>query len=397
MLIVLKGLTTIILSESLRRDSRWAPYFAVLPEYLDSLIFWSERELAELQASTVLQKIGKVQAEQLFSQHVAPLGLENFSTDNCHRIASTIMAYAFDIPEKTNTMELDTRGEESEEGEEELMSDDDEEEKTLLSMIPLADMLNADADRNNARLRCDNEDLEMRTIKSVPKGDELLNDYGLLPRSDLLRRYGYVTDNYAFYDVAEISTESILSAFRNSTIQIPNLEQLSYEELEKRIALAEREGVLQDSYDLVHAGPDGPSIPDELLAFIYLLLVDEETVHSISSTQSSLPTRSKLAAGLVGQVLAALLLVREKDYATTLEEDKKLVEAENIPRRARMAIQVRLGEKQVLREAIQEANSFKGTNKRMRIQKESKHGTTNQNGKRRAHELLNVGKKGRSH
>jgi SET domain-containing protein 6 len=42
------------------------------------------------------------------------------------------------------------------------VSDNGEEELTILSMIPLADMLNADADRNNARLVCDNEDLEMK-------------------------------------------------------------------------------------------------------------------------------------------------------------------------------------------------------------------------------------------
>ena len=385
-----------MISESLRKDSKWAPYFTVLPQQLDSLVFWSDAELAELQASTVVRKIGKEKAEEMFSQHLTPLGLQNCDTDVCHRVASVIMAYAFDIPdEKTNTLEANTGGDEDGE---ELVSDDEEDEKTLLSMIPLADMLNADADRNNARLCCDNEDLEMRTIKPIVKGEEIFNDYGQLPGSDLLRRYGYVTERYAAYDVAEISTESIVSAFRSNGMQIPNLEPLSNEDLDKRIDLAEREGVFEESYDLAHQGEDGPSIPDELLALLYLLLIDSENVEAISSSHSSLPSRSKLATQLVGQVSVILLSAREKEYATTIEEDEELAAVGNLPSRTEMAIQVRLGEKKVLREAILEAKAFEESNKRMRLPKTSEHGPSTQNGKgkRRGEETTNPKKKGRS-
>lgn len=154
-----------MLYEGRREDSKWAPYLAILPTKLDSLVFWSESELSELQASTVRQKIGKASAEQFFSQHVTPLGLGNGDVEMCHRVASIIMAYAFDIPENISTDEPDDR----EEGED-LMSDD-EEEQTVLSMVPLADMLNADADRNNARLVCDNADLEMQ-VRAFSKGFE---------------------------------------------------------------------------------------------------------------------------------------------------------------------------------------------------------------------------------
>ena len=380
-----------MISESQRQDSKWAPYFAILPQQLDSLVFWSESELNELQASTVIHKIGKAKAEEMFSQHIAPLGLENCNTNMCHRVASIIMAYAFDIPEKTSTNEGNAGEDESED---ELVSDD-EDEQTLLSMIPLADILNADADRNNARLCCDNEDLEMRTVKLIAKGEEIFNDYGQLPSSDLLRRYGYVTGNYAPYDVAEISTEAILAAFRTRAIQIPNLEQLSDQDFEKRVELTAREGVFEDSYDLAHPGPDGPSIPDELLAFLYLLLVDSKTLESISTSQGSLPSRSKLATELVGQVLVLLLRAREKEYDTTLEEDEKL-ETENLNRRTKMAIQVRMGEKTVLRDAILEASSFSGDNKRMRLPINIEINAAKQNGKRGGEEVSQPRKKGRA-
>ncbi|PMD28317.1 SET domain-containing protein [Hyaloscypha hepaticicola] len=353
------ALTAIILDESRQKDSKWAPYLAILPRQLDNLVFWSDAELAELQASKVINKIGKSSAEDTFSNSIAPLGLEDCNTDECHRVASIIMSYAFDIPE-THATEEEEVGEEGDD----LVSDD---EKTILSMIPLADMLNADADRNNARLCCDNEELEMRSIKPISRGEEIFNDYGQLPRSDLLRRYGYITENYAQYDVAEITTREFLPLFRSREAFLGlNLKPLSQEELDNRVELAEREGVLEESYDLSHPGLEGPSIPDELLALIYLILLDDQSLKALHDSDS-LPSRSKLATQLVGQVLVAILQLREKEYATSLEEDEALLSIGNLPNRAFMAIQVRHGEKAVLRAAMKEGAAFNGSNKRMRL------------------------------
>jgi SET domain-containing protein 6 len=377
-----------MVSEGQRPDSKWAPYLAILPRQLDSLVFWSESELAELQASTVVTKIGKVGAEEMFAEHITPLG--EYDVELYHRVASVIMAYAFDIPEDGETKDAEQSGEGNAD---DLVSDDGEDEKTILSMIPLADMLNADADRNNARLCSDHEELEMRTIKPIAKGEEILNDYGQLPRSDLLRRYGYVTENYAAYDVAEISTKPIVSHITEG-LSLPNgqpLEPLSHQEMEKRIALAEREGVYEDSYDLARPGPDGPAIPDELLALSYIFLLDDENLEGLMSSQSALPSRSKMSTELIGQVLVALLALREKEYATTLEEDEKLLQEAQLSHRTTMAVHVRLGEKQVLREAMQEASKFEGSNKRMGSNPQA----SEQSGKRKAEETSRPKKKGR--
>jgi len=89
--------------ESGHNDSRWGPYFAILPRRLDSLVFWSDSELAELQASAVTKKIGRASADALFSLHIPPLGLDNCNMEMCHQVASTIMAYAFDIPDTSES------------------------------------------------------------------------------------------------------------------------------------------------------------------------------------------------------------------------------------------------------------------------------------------------------
>lgn len=52
----------------------------------------------------------------------------------------------------------------------------------------------------------------MKSIKPIQEGEEIFNDYGEIPRADLLRRYGYVTDNYSPFDVIELSLADICQA-----------------------------------------------------------------------------------------------------------------------------------------------------------------------------------------
>lgn len=61
--------------------------------------------------------------------------------DAAHRMGSIIMSYSFDLelpedPAKNSAADSDD-------------SDDEEEGKFYKGMVPMADMLNADADRNN--------------------------------------------------------------------------------------------------------------------------------------------------------------------------------------------------------------------------------------------------------
>lgn len=137
-------------------ESRWAPYFRVLPTDFDTLMFWTEQQLRELQASAVVNKIGKAEADETILEKIVPLimrhphhfppmeGMSSFETPEgrqallylAHRMGSLIMAYAFDVE----------KGEDAE-GEDGYMTDDEDE--PAKGMVPLADLLNADAARNN--------------------------------------------------------------------------------------------------------------------------------------------------------------------------------------------------------------------------------------------------------
>ena len=54
--------------------------------------------------------------------------------------------------------------------------------------------------------------MTMIALKDIRKGEQIFNDFGQLPRSDLLRRYGYVTDNYRKWDVVEVDIEDVVRA-----------------------------------------------------------------------------------------------------------------------------------------------------------------------------------------
>lgn len=54
--------------------------------------------------------------------------------------------------------------------------------------------------------------MTMVAIRKIASGQQIYNDFGQLPRSDLLRRYGYVTDNYKRWDVVEVEIETVARA-----------------------------------------------------------------------------------------------------------------------------------------------------------------------------------------
>ena len=188
-----------------------------------------------MQGSAVLHKIGMDGANQTFIGSLLPIvqkdpkGFGEYAPlfegpdakvhllRIAHRMASLVMAYAFDLEKESIEADADEEG---------FLSDD--EESMPKGMVPLADILNADAeDKNNvsclpaqkrsrklmigeARLEHGVNSLTMVALKPIRKGEEILNDYGPLPRSDLLRRYGYVTDSYKEYDVVELGPEKII-------------------------------------------------------------------------------------------------------------------------------------------------------------------------------------------
>lgn len=169
----------------------------------------------------------------------------------------------------------------------------------------------------------------MRTTVAIPVGAELFNDYGALPRSDLLRRYGYITANYACHDVAEISS-GLLTTIAGRA--------LDPKDRTERIDFLLDEGVLDDAFDI---GTD-LRIPDDVLVVIGTLLHPREQWRTVR------PRKSEAVAGVLREVLETRLSA----YESGVEEDEVLLLDQTVRGRRRMAVEVRLGEKKIIAGAL---------------------------------------------
>lgn len=348
-----------IIYEYLRgSDSPWFPYFLVLPTSFDSLMFWSDAELQHLQASAVVHKIGKSGAEASWKETIIPTmlrypdlfpvgGADDASRTAkliqlAHMAGSLIMAYAFDIDRDDGSNASD--------GEDGLQEDDEDE--PLKGMVPYADMLNADADRNNARLYQENEYLIMKATKAIQAGEELFNDYGPLPRSDLLRMYGYVTGNYAQYDVVEFQHDLLVdvAGMRDSN---RNAEWLRREEQLDEI------GIVDDGYAFPRPSP-GEELEDAVPGNIHMLL---RALTTDPKTQKLPKLKDESLSIEEAALLSAVATTKLAEYDTSLETDQTLLQqmqdhsqrhtpAGMSTKRYMSAVQVRAGEKEILRDLV---------------------------------------------
>ena len=287
--------------------SKWKAYSDLLPTSFDTLMYWTEDELKLLEGSAVVGKIGKAEADCIFNDQIIPIVRDNERTFNatelndrdvlslCHRMGSTIMAYAFD---------LESNSQPQNEGEDGWEEDSDEERTLRKGMVPLADMLNADGDRNNARLFYEDDRVVMKTIKPVEKGEELFNDYGALPRADVLRRYGYITDNYAKYDVVEISLDIV------RTIASRKL-KMTRDDIEARVDYLEQQDAYDDGYDIALPSNDNDQFPDELKILLNTLTSSPAEFDKLK--QKDKPPKAELSFESLN-LLQAILLQRKSMY-----------------------------------------------------------------------------------
>ena len=354
-----------LLYEFLKDDAiQWRPYLDVLPndDRFDTLVYWSDGELEELQASAIRGKIGKTDAEEMFRRDILPVieahpdvfYPQSISAHQrpdqsqlirlCHRMASTIMAYAFDSQSESEAREPDEEG----------YVTDDEDASQAKVMLPLADLLNADVNFN-AHVFSDERGLTMRTTRDVHAGEELLNDYGPLPRAELLRRYGYITDRYSAYDVVEIPLSLVLehvhAAAQWSDADLSaRMDTLVEDDLAPDGFILERQHSTNDSSNGEDVLPP-PQLPDELFAFMQTMLAPPSSWKKWTKKLDEAEKASlrQQASG----VLQDILLARLQQYSTSVAQDRELL-ISPMPRRQRFAVEVRLGEKSLLEETLQQ-------------------------------------------
>ncbi|EST09584.1 SET domain protein [Kalmanozyma brasiliensis GHG001] len=271
-------------------------------------------------------------------------------------------------------------------------SDDDEDEEEQenvidISMTPMADMLNARFESDNARLFYKSHVLEMRATKPIAAGEQIFNTYADPPNSDLLRRYGHV-DEPNGSDVVELDAKLILQA---ATTHLSSILSSSAEEirkdLEERLEWACSSLGIDEVFILnylftpakqaphraqperpipkeLKAAATGGGISEEMIALTRVLCQSRETFEKAKAkgkgpsarveAQEEHATKSRPVRIAISQIMMDAIDLRLKEYpngAAVEEEEARLygsrkeeVSGEN----ERRALVVRLGEKRVL-------------------------------------------------
>ncbi|KAI3604827.1 set domain protein, partial [Moniliophthora roreri] len=350
--------------------SFWVEYLQTLPTTFNTPMFWSEDDLEALKGTTILEKLGRKDAERDYNEKILPavksrpdlfppeLHPVNYTLEQYHIMGSRILSRSFDVErweseygenEAANTsaasaMDVDQLVAPPEPQEEEIH--EEEEDPVDVSMVPMADLLNARYGSENAKLFYEEASLRMVATKPVKTGEQIWNTYGDLPNAELLRRYGHVdllplpdgTEGNPG-DIVEIRADLVVSAVTESHGN-------STESCKERI-----DWYLEEGGDDVLAVESDAELPSSMILLIQLLLLQDREWQKLRQKRK-LPKAKADAAVLE-------IVHRAKDEASF----------EELSLSKRHAIIVRLGEIKILRALLRRAETLldaesKGTNKR---------------------------------
>ncbi|KAI1795525.1 SET domain-containing protein [Ganoderma leucocontextum] len=402
--------------ESRGAESKWSGYLAALPSKFDTPMFWVEDDLKELQGTAVVDKIGRDAAERDYHEKVAPAVTSrpdlfpqeklarHFSLERYHLNGSRILSRSFHIEKwkgEHTEDEDDGHGDAENDGDEDSAMDidppptadaennvpeaedaahepddvcleedsdsdsEDHEDPTDVAMVPMADMLNARFESENAKLFYEERELKMVTTKPIKAGEQIWNTYGDPPNSDLLRRYGHV-------DVVPLRPP--LSGMGNPEDVVEVRADLVVAAVSKKAKYDLQERVdwwLEEADDDVFVLRTNCELPEELISLARLLLLSKE--EWVKTAKKSKLPKPKVDVDVL-TVAIDVLEARLKEYPTSINEDEKLLEAgivELLSLNKKHAVIVRLGEKLILQ----------GTLKQLRAQVAASTGNSKKRGR----------------
>ncbi|PPR01715.1 hypothetical protein CVT24_001591 [Panaeolus cyanescens] len=361
--------------------SKWNTYFVSMPSKFDVPILWEDRDLSELQGTSVVDKLGKENAEHDYNEkilrvvkafpHIFPTEAipQHYSLEKFHIMGCRIMSRSFTLeiqegeegegqsndndeneiqPDDGNTsmgsaMDVDHEDDPKQTSEEQ-DEDEDEEDETEVVMVPLADFLNARYQTENVKLFYEPQSLKMVTTRPIQAGEQIWNTYGDLPNAELLRRFGHTdlvdlgsgkTGNPG--DVVELRADLVLQ----SIIEVhPEFENANLEERIDWWLEAGGDDVFVLDYD---------ELPQDFISFTRLVMNDSEWQKARSKERPPKPTIDKETLEIIQRVLTK----RTSLYPTTLNEDEELASnLEALPLNHKHALIVRIGEKRILAEHL---------------------------------------------
>ncbi|KAJ3544364.1 hypothetical protein NMY22_g2810 [Coprinellus aureogranulatus] len=362
--------------------SKWAGYFSILPASFDTPMFWDAPDLAELKGTSIVEKLGKEDAENEYRTKLIP-AVESradlfppadhatyYSLETFHIMGSRILSRSFSVEKwqgggdheehagdksTDSAMDVDEQSAEDpsqgHEGSDDQGDENDSDEEgeqadsSDTAMVPMADMLNARYEHANASLFYEKEVLNMVATRPIKAG-ETMNCHGTpimtFQNSELLRRYGHVDLHTSFEngsqgnpgDVVEMPATVVVDAVKETR---PTMTE---EALTERI-----DWWLEMGGDDVFDFDWEPEYPDPVFSLIRLLLLSDADWKK-AQEKSKLP-KSKPDVRIL-EILQVAIQRRMGEYPTSIQDDEALLQRGDLSLNHRNAVIVRLGEKKIL-------------------------------------------------
>lgn len=308
---------SIVYEQANIETSPWRPYLSLMPTEIDSLLYWSDADLQYLKGSTIVNKIGKSDIVETYANVIKPIlqehptlfnPSEGFSLERYLFAGSLVLSRSFTVLGDEEPKENDDDDSSSEAEDADATSG-----VHTVSMVPMADMLNAVSLRDNANLEFLPLEFRMMTTKAISAGGQVLNTFGNPPNADLLRRYGHVdypNDN----DDVEITADLLLAqdTWTNAQAKIEYLLDQGIDESVKDRTISMTILIIISTFLI----EKGDLLPAELVISIKLLQMNDTDFEKLQQ-------KGKLPKSTLEQTTAELILrlihFRLSKYDTTLE------------------------------------------------------------------------------
>ncbi|KAG0629937.1 hypothetical protein M758_1G140900 [Ceratodon purpureus] len=330
-----------LIHETSNSNSKWRPYLDTLPKNLDSPLFWSDEELAELQGT---QLLGSVVGYLEFLENEYNKVVEEIMERNTDLFDPAVFTFdafrwAFGILRSRSFAPL--TGEE-------------------LALVPVADLMNHGVgldDKNPSWLKkssggqiwnigkSSSNVLTVRASANFQSGEQILMQYGSAKsNADLALDYGFVEPNTESQFGGGIERDSLALSL-----------EISPEDrfIDDKADILEINGFqCSMQFDL----PRGQGPSDEMITFLRLSALsgpDSFLLEALFRNEAwghvSLPVSRDNEEGICTSMLEGLRAALD-GYSTTIEEDLEILGQEDLSVRKEIAVVVRLGEKRVMQE-----------------------------------------------
>ncbi|XP_034051462.1 actin-histidine N-methyltransferase [Thalassophryne amazonica] len=337
-----------LLCERSNPTSPWLPYIRSLPQEYDTPLYYQQEEVQLLLGTQAVQDVLSQYKNtvrqyayfyKLIQTHPAASKLplkDCFTFDDYRWAVSSVMTRQNQIPTEDGN-------------------------RVMLALIPLWDMCNHTNGLITTGYNLEDDRCECVALQDYKENEQIYIFYGTRSNAEFVIHNGFF-----FQDNAHDRVKIKLGVSKSERLYAMKAEVLA------------RAGIPASSIFTLHCNE--PPISAQMLAFLRVFCMTEEElkdyllgesainkIFTLGNSDFPVSWENEIKLWTFLETRAALLL---KTYKTTSEEDRSMLEKPDLSVHSRMAIQLRLAEKQILEKAL-----ASGRAKRLHFQKKLEEGT----------------------